>query len=78
MGVLGFVADENHAQTVVAEADSCAMMMDRSALAKIRSQDIDLLHALHKHVLKLAVDRSNELMLFNAGTMDAVGEGAFN
>ena len=54
------------------------MIMERAALAQIQSQDIDLLHALYKHVLKIAVDRSNELMLFNAGTMDAIGDGAFD
>ena len=76
--MLSFVADEKYSQTLVAEADSCVMLMERAALAQIQSQDIDLLHALYKHVLKIAVDRSNELMLFNAGTMDAIGDGAFD
>jgi hypothetical protein len=46
-------------------------------LKEIQAEKIELLLALHKHVLKIAVDRSNELMLFNAGTMDS-DNGAFD
>jgi hypothetical protein len=65
--MISVYSSQPHSRTIIAGTDCILATLYCNDIAEIGKAHLQLLCALHRQALRTAMDRSNELMLFNAG-----------